>query len=1220
MNPSPKILIVDDDKTVLTMTKHVITSGGYQVKSAENAAEAFNLVRNDHPDLLLLDVNLPDKSGIELCREIKQDASLQGTFVVMLSAVATDSESQAVGLEAGADGYIARPIGNRELLARVQSMLRVHAAEQSARQAQAQAHDLLQQSNKSRRALLSILEDHKRMEEALRRSEDQYRMILQTAMDGFWLADTQGRLIDVNDRYCQMSGYTREELLHMNIVNLAVTNSEEDVSARMEKIMHEGEDRFESIHRRKDGSKFYVEVGVQYKAMDGGRFVVFLHDITNRKLAEEKINSARQFLRSIQNALAASLAVLDENGTIIQVNASWRKFGAANGLKASDDGLGMNYLKVCDNAAAEHPEAALVAQAIRSLLAGDAQETQIEYPCHDAREKRWFVVNITKFMDGQKPRIVLAHENITDRKLAEEALRESKETFQTLFNAGSDAVLVHHLGEDGPPGKFINANDAACKSYGYSKEELLDLSPMQLDDPATFEQNGLPAIQRLLTEGSATFETLHVAKDGRKIPVEIKSEVFTLQGGRAVMSLARDITERKEAEKKLREYQSQLEFQNAELRKFSLAIEQSGNTIVITNTKGIIEYANPRFEETTGYSVREALGKHTRILKSGKQSREYYKELWSAIGSGQIWHGEFCNRRKDGQSYWESATIAPVTDPDGKTTHYIAIKEEITERKRSESILQAHFRITQFAANHSLSELLQNALDEMCALSESLIGFFHFVEADQKTLTLQVWSTHTLENMCSAEGKGNHYDIDQAGVWVDCARERRPIIHNDYESLPHRRGLPEGHAPITREMVFPIIRNDKIVAVIGVGNKTADYTQEDVEYVSRLADLIWEVSERKRLEDVVKENEARFRDMLENAGDIIARFDAQGVVTYVNPAAIRIMSLDNQAEIIGKTYRDFISQEIYERLAQTLNEQVANNQESVYGEYPIQTKHGTDIWLGLNARIIYENGQVAGAQIEARDITKIKEAQDAMLLAHDQAVKASKLKSQLIAKVSHELRTPLSSVIGFAELLQYNIFGGELNEQQMEAVEQIIDSARYLTDMVNEFLDESEIETKSLALDYKPFVLADVLKHVESAMSIIASKKGLALKTSLAPDLPETMWGDARRLQQILINLTNNAIKFTRVGEVSIHVLKQSEDTWSIQVKDTGVGIPRDAQEMIFEPFKQIDNAITRENQGTGLGLTITKQLVELMNGRILVESEVGKGSVFTIILPIQKA
>ncbi len=177
-----------------------------------------------------------------------------------------------------------------------------------------------------------------------------------------------------------------------------------------------------------------------------------------------------------------------------------------------------------------------------------------------------------------------------------------------------------------------------------------------------------------------------------------------------------------------------------------------------------------------------------------------------------------------------------------------SIVRDITERKQSENIIHARVRISEFAASHSLKELLQNALDELCDLTDSPIGFFHFVELDQRTLTLQAWSTRTLAEFCKAEGREHRYEIDMAGVWVDCIRQGGPVIHNDYASLPHRKGLPEGHAPVIREMVFPITREGKMVAIIGVGNKAIDYTENDVAYASRLADMIWDITERKRME------------------------------------------------------------------------------------------------------------------------------------------------------------------------------------------------------------------------------------------------------------------------------------------------------------------------------------------------------------------------------------
>ena len=184
---------------------------------------------------------------------------------------------------------------------------------------------------------------------------------------------------------------------------------------------------------------------------------------------------------------------------------------------------------------------------------------------------------------------------------------------------------------------------------------------------------------------------------------------------------------------------------------------------------------------------------------------------------------------------------------DGKPAVQAAMRD-VTERNKAEAFLRASLRLRVYGLSHSLDELLTQTLDEAELLTGSEIGFFHFLEADQKTLWLQDWSSRTLREMCTAEGKMQHYSVDQAGVWVDCIQERRPVIHNDYASLPHRKGLPAGHAPVKRELVVPIMRGELIVAILGVGNKPVNYDQRDVETVSRLADIAWDVVAARRAE------------------------------------------------------------------------------------------------------------------------------------------------------------------------------------------------------------------------------------------------------------------------------------------------------------------------------------------------------------------------------------
>lgn len=205
-----------------------------------------------------------------------------------------------------------------------------------------------------------------------------------------------------------------------------------------------------------------------------------------------------------------------------------------------------------------------------------------------------------------------------------------------------------------------------------------------------------------------------------------------------------------------------------------------------------------------------------------------------------------------GEIRWQRWTQRGIYDADGNLLEYQAVGFDITERKLAELIMQARLRISDYQFEHSLDELLTKVLDEAEILSDSQIGFFHFLDPDQVTLTVQAWSSRTLSTICTAEGKGHRYPLERAGVWCDCIRERAPVIHNDYQSLPHRKGLPEGHAPVVRELVVPIFRNGLIVALLGVGNKPADYTSQDIETIQQLANLAWDMVERKQSEIKLK--------------------------------------------------------------------------------------------------------------------------------------------------------------------------------------------------------------------------------------------------------------------------------------------------------------------------------------------------------------------------------
>lgn len=206
-------------------------------------------------------------------------------------------------------------------------------------------------------------------------------------------------------------------------------------------------------------------------------------------------------------------------------------------------------------------------------------------------------------------------------------------------------------------------------------------------------------------------------------------------------------------------------------------------------------------------------------------------------------------------------------------------------------------------------------------------------------------------------------------------------------------------------------------------------------------------------------------------------------------------------------------------------------------------------------------------------------------------------------------------MLGYAELLRCGAYGA-VSDEQRDPLGQIVNSANYLTSLVNDLLDEAQIETRNLSLNMGLFSLRAVLWAVHDRMVVLAKNKGLNFELEIDAAMPDQLYGDEKRVQQILVNLCSNAIKFTKSGGVGIRVFQPSPLQWATQVWDTGAGIPKESRDEIFMPFRQLNNSITRENRGTGLGLSIVKQIVEIMGGSIQLESELGKGSKFTIVLP----
>ncbi|MDD2463010.1 MAG: GAF domain-containing protein [Desulfobulbus sp.] len=476
-----------------------------------------------------------------------------------------------------------------------------------------------------------------------------------------------------------------------------------------------------------------------------------------------------------------------------------------------------------------------------------------------------------------------------------------------------------------------------------------------------------------------------------------------------------------------------------------------------------------------------------------------------------------------------------------------ALATEHACRHRLERLLQVHRHLSEIEPELDLSTLLQRLLDQAETLTSSVIGFFHLFAEDQQTITLQIWSDRTLNVSCRAPScDRRHYNVSEAGIWVDCIHARRAVIHNDFSSLSHRKGQPEGHVEVQRELVVPIFRNQHIVAIIGVGNKEQDYNEKDIEQITILGNLAWDIVLRKREENRLKESASRFRRLINEIPLVsIQGYGPDGTVRFWNPASEKLYGY-SQEDALGKSLLELIiPPEMRSEVEAAIAAMARTDEPIAPSELTLMRKDGSLVEVFSSHALIRSYGgetELFCVDVDLSERKKIEKNLAASLQERE----------VLLKEVHHRVKNNLAAVIGLLDMQAQLPLDAGTRQVLLELSGRIRSMA-----LAHEHLYQAQ----SLACINIQHYLEALLSHLCSALPsphIHFQINAQGMETSLDLAIPCGL---------IVNELVTNAVKYAfpdtpanpRAKQCRVEVsMTRQEGIYTLKISDNGIGLPPD--------------------------------------------------------------
>ncbi|MFZ4536776.1 PAS domain S-box protein [Propionivibrio sp.] len=1237
----PRILAIDDTPANLFLLGAALETR-FDLQTATSGSMGIELATESPPDLILLDVMMPEMDGFETLRRLKGLPQLKRIPVVFVTSL-NDMDSEVKGLELGAADYITKPIKVEIAQQRIFNLIE---------------RERLRKVVETQRDLLEIaVAERQKAEEVLLKAGALQSAIFNSANFSSIATDAKGVIQIFNVGAERMLGYTAAEV--MNKITPADISDPQEVIARAEALSVELgttispgfealvfkasrgiEDIYELTYFRKDGSRFPAVVSVTALRDDQGAIIGYLligTDNSARKRAEEALLKAGALQSAIFNSANFSSIATDAKGVIQIFNVGAERM---LGYTAAEV---MNKITPAD---ISDPQEVIARAEALSIELGtpiapgfEALVFKASRGIEDIYELTYFrkdgsrfpaVVSVTALRDAQDSIIgyLLIGTDNSARKQAEEALLKAGALQSAIFNSANFSSIATDAN-----GVIQIFNVGAERMLGYTAAEVMNkITPADISDPQEviarakalsieLDTQIAPGFEALVFKASRgiedIYELTYFRKDGSRFPAVVS--VTALRDAQdsiiGYLLIGTDNSARKRAEEAL-----------LKAGALQSAIFNSANfSSIATDAKGVIQIFNVGAERMLGYTAAEVMNKITPADISDPQeviarAKALSIELDTPIAPGfealvfKASRGiediyELTYFRKDGSRFPAVVSVTALRDAQEGIIGYLLIGTDNTARKRAEEALlkagalqNAIFNSANFS---SIATDANGVIQIFNVGAERMLGFAA-AEVMNKITPADI--SDPQEVIARAKALSIELGTPIAPGFEALVFKASRGIEDIYELTYIRKDGSRFPAVVSVTALRDA--QECIIGYLLIG--TDNTARKEIE------------ADQKQLAQRLRDHQFYTRSLFESNIDALMTTDPSGIITDVNKQ-MEALTDCTRDELIGAPLKSYFTDP---EGAETSIKLVLSDKKLTDYELTARSREGKETVVSLNATTFYDrNRKLQGVFAAARDITERKRLDQVLQennveleSAKFVAEKANLAKSEFLATMSHEIRTPMNGVIGMIDVLQQS----SLNEPQMEMANIIHESAFALLAVINDILDFSKIEASKLQIESIPMSVGDVVEAACENMSRMALKKGVELTLFADPAIPAEVLGDPGRLRQILINLTNNAIKFSsgqaRTGRVSVRALLVESSAEKVMlefnVTDNGIGIDEATQARLFTAFIQADSSTTRTFGGTGLGLAISRQLVNIMGGEIIVRSEPGMGSLFSLRIP----